>query len=69
MPAPIVHWSFYSSGISLTRRVKLNNYTYEYLIQLPKLTQETCGRELTLKATGYFVTHRRPHVILTSCKY
>ena len=69
VPAPVVQWRLHDGANDLAKMIKLNNYTYGYLMQLAKLTQKTCGRDLILKAIGYNVTERKSKVFLSSCKY
>ena len=69
VPAPVVQWRLHDGANYLAEMSRLNNYTYEYSMQLAKLTQKTCGRKLILKATGYTVTERKSKVFLSSCEY
>ena len=68
VPPPTVTWSFHGKDGNATREL-VGNYTYEYLIQLPRLTQKTCGRELILNVTGLNNTEKRSQLFLDSCKY
>ena len=68
VPPPNVTWSFHGKdGIATSNFVE--NYTYEHLISLEPLTQETCGRELGLNLNGYNSTKKRLQLFLDSCKY
>ena len=70
VPAPTLQWRFHNGVVTdADRKAGSNSYTYEYLIQLPRITQRTCGRELWLNATGYNTTVIRSRVFSTSCKY
>ena len=69
VPAPVVQWMLHDGAINLAEMSRLNNYTYVYSMQMAKLTQKTCGRNIILKATGYNVTERKSKVFLSSCEY
>ena len=69
VPAPNVTWWLHKDYAGNASREQRDSYTYKYSIQLPKLTQKTCGRQLVLKASGYNVTERTTTVFVTNCKY
>ena len=69
VPAPILHWRFIDGSSAMATRKKIKSYTYKYLIHMPKLTQKTCGRELTLIATGSVVLKWRKQLFFANCKY
>ena len=69
VPAPNVTWWLHKDYTGYVSREKIDSYIYEYSIQLPKLTQKTCGRQLVLKATGYNMTERTSTAFVTDCKY
>ena len=69
VPAPILQWKFHHFPTKNATRNARNHYTYEYSIELPKLTQETCGRKLILNATGNKTERAELTVFLTRCKY
>ena len=68
VPAPIVRWRFNDGPIAVATRDAINFYTYQYLVQLPKLTQKSCGGELTLNASGIIVIERKICVFLEKCE-
>ena len=68
-PAPKVTWRLHKDDAGNAAREQSDSYTYEYSIQLPKLTQQTCGRQLVLKASGYNMIERTTTVFVTDCKY
>ena len=68
-PAPNVTWQLHEDDAGNATREQSDSYKYEYSIQLPKLTQKTCGRQLVLKASGYNMTERITTVFVTDCKY
>ena len=68
VPPPNVTWSFHGEGGNATSEF-VKSYMYKYLIRLPQLTQETCGRDLVLNVTGYNSTEKRLRLFLDSCKY
>ena len=69
VPAPNVTWKFHVDAVGNATPEPIDSYIYKYLIELPNLKQETCGRELVLKAIGHNVTERKTKVFLTDCKY
>ena len=69
VPAPILHWRFIDGSNAIATRKIKKSYTYEYLIHLPKLTQRTCGGELTLIATGNVALKWRKQLFFENCKY
>ena len=68
VPAPILHWRFKDGSSVMAMRQSINSYTYEFLINLPKLTQKTCERDLTLIATGNIVLKWRQQLLFPNCK-
>ena len=68
VPAPNVTWSFCDEG-GITRRKPVENFTYEYSIQLEELTQKTCGMELVLNVTGYSSIKEKLQLFVDRCKY
>ena len=47
-----------------------NNYTHNFTLVLPLLTQKICGRELQIKASGYNGTLTdKTKIFLRNCKY
>ena len=69
VPAPSVSWWLHEDYAGYVSGEKIDSYIYKYSIQLPKLTQRTCGRQLVLKAIGYNMTERTTTVFVTDCKY
>ena len=69
VPAPDLEWRVHGDTFMPARRTAVNSYTYEYLIELPELTQKICGRELVLNASGYKPILKNRTVFLTNCKY
>ena len=68
VPAPNVTW-LHKDYAGYVSHEKNDSYIYKYSVQLPKLTQKTCGRQLVLKASGYNMTGRTTTVFVTDCKY
>ena len=69
VPAPNVTWWFHKDYAGNALSEQSDSYKYELSIQLPKLTQKTCGRQLVLRASGYYTTERTATVFVTDCKY
>ena len=68
VPAPDLEWRLSDGAVMPANRTAINSYTYQYLIELPQLTQRVCGRELVVNASGNKIEEKRP-VFLTNCKY
>ena len=48
----------------------VNNFTHNYTLKLPQLTQKACGKQLTVTATGYTVTlTEKIKIYMSKCKY
>ena len=69
VPVPSVTWQLPKDYAGNASREQRDSSTYKYSIQLPKLTQKTCGRQLVLKASGYNIRERTATVFVTNCNY
>ena len=49
--APVVQGEFIGQKLNV-QNTKINSYTHNYTLELPRLTKKTCGKELTVKTTG-----------------
>ena len=69
-PQPAVHVEFIDPNVKVTNAT-INSFTYNYTLQLPRLTPETCGKELTITATGFNNTriNDTTKIFLENCKY
>ena len=50
----------------------VNSYTHTFTLQLPRLTQQVCSRELEVTATGYNATGilaEKTKIFVKNCKY
>lgn len=68
VPAPTVYWRFHDGARTLATREEITNYTFKYLIRLPKMNLKLCGRDLMLRATGNTIIVTKRQVFLTKCK-
>ena len=68
VPPPNVTWSFHGKD-GIAKRDITDYYRYEYFVQLPQLTQETCGRNLALNLTGHSSIVKELQLLLDSCEY
>ena len=66
VPAPVVHWKYPNGDNFAAKRELINAYTYKYMP--PKVTQKSCGRELTFHAKGKATLERKLLVFLAKCK-
>ena len=66
VPPPVLHWKFQNGANFVARREPINAYTHKYMP--PKVTQKSCGRELTLLAIGKTTLERKLFVFLAKCK-
>ena len=59
------------AGQKLTvNNVTVNSYTHAFKLQLPRLTQQVCGEELQVTATGYNGTLTdKTKIFVENCKY
>ena len=69
VPTPNVTWRFHDGGAVAAIPKEFNGYKYNYSLVLPRLGQDTCGRELLLSVAGYNKINRTVKVFLDSCKY
>ena len=67
VPAPVVRWRFHGGANAVATRKEINSHTYQYMIQLPNVTQKLCGREITLNFIGKATLERKLHVLLSKC--
>ena len=65
-----MHVKFIDLNVNVTDAT-INSYTYNYTLLLPQLTQKTCGKELTITATGFGDTQiaNKTTIFLKNCKY
>lgn len=64
-----MHVEFIDANVKVINGT-INSFTYNYTVQLPKLTQKTCGKELTITATGFNDTQITiTKIFLENCKY
>ena len=69
VPAPVVTWKLHMEDAGNATREPIDSFTYKYSIELPNITQKTCGRELVLTAIGNITKDRKTKVFVTDCKY
>ena len=69
VPASNGSWWLPKDYAGNASREKRDSYTYKYSIQLPKLMQKMCGRQLVLNTSGYNITERTTTVFAKDCKY
>lgn len=70
LPQPEVQVEFIGQNVKVTNAT-VNSYTYNYTLLLPQLTQKTCGKELTITATGLDDAQiaDKTIIFLENCKY
>ena len=68
-PQPTVEGEFTGQKLNILN-VTIDSYTHNYTLQLPRLTQISCGKELTVRAIGNNgVIADETKVFLKNCKY
>lgn len=69
VPAPERQGEFIGQKLNVLN-TKVNSYTHNYTLELPRLTQKTCGKELTVKATGCNgLLTEKTKIFVKKCKY
>ena len=72
VPAPTVWWKFNHNDLMIAPKTPVNKFTFNYSMQLPRLTQKMCGEELFLQATSEYQKTRLTRiwpVYLRRCKF
>lgn len=70
VPRPVVEGKFIGKTLN-AQNATVNSFTTNYTLELPQLTQTTCGKELTITATGLndkSIT-LKTKIFLRNCKY
>ena len=69
VPQPEVRPEFTSRILTVLSK-PVNNYAHTYTLELPRLTQTTCGRELIVTAVGHSSTlTKKIKFFVENCKY
>ena len=69
VPQPVVQAEFIGQKLIALNRT-INNYKHNYTLELPRLTQTVCGKELRVTATGHNGTStKNVQVFVRNCKY
>ena len=69
VPQPVVEAEFTGKTVHV-QSARVNTYTHNYTLLLPKLTQKTCGGELIVTATENNKTlTRKVQIFIRNCKY
>lgn len=69
IPQPTVEGEFFGQKLNVFN-MTIDSYTHNYTLQLPRLTQISCGKELTVRAIGYYaVIADKTKVFVKNCKY
>ena len=71
VPQPVVQGEFINQKFSaLNTTETVNGYIHNFTLQIPQLTQEACGKTLTITANGNNVTlTETTKIFLEKCKY
>ena len=68
-PQPTVEGEFIGQKLNILNKT-IDSYTHNYTLQLPRLTQISCGKELTVTAIGCNgVIANKTKVFVKNCKY
>ena len=69
IPRPVVQVIFIDEKLDVLNTT-VNTYTHIYALQIPRLSQRTCGKELTVIATGHNgILTKKTKIFIGSCKY
>ena len=69
VPQPRLEGEFNGQDITPTHAT-LNNYTHNFTLQLPRLTQAECGKVLKIKAVGHNGTlNATARIFVENCEY
>ena len=69
IPQPTVEGVFIGQNLNTLNKT-IDSYTHNYTLQLPRLTQISCGKELAVRAIGNSsVIAVETKVFLKNCKY
>ena len=69
LPQPAVEAEFVGQKLKVLNTT-VNSYTYNYILELPWLTQIACGKELIVTTTGYNGTLTdKINIYVSNCKY
>ena len=68
MPEPVVRAEFDGLKVNVLNTA-VNNYTFSYTLELPRVRQIACGKDLTVTATGYNGTlTKKTKIFVRNCK-
>ena len=69
VPQPKVEGEFVGQKLKVIDAA-INSYTHSFILQLPLLTQNACGRELQVTATGYNgISTEKTKIFVKNCKF
>ena len=68
MPEPVLKAEFLGLKVNVLNTA-VNNYTYSYTLELPRVRQFACGKDLTVTAAGYNgALTKKTKIFLRNCK-
>ena len=68
-PQPTVEGEFFSQKLNIFYKMMDSN-THNYTLQLPRLTQISCGKELTVRTIGCNgIIANKAKILVKNCKY
>ena len=69
IPQPTVEGEFIGQKVNILNKT-IDSYTHNYTLQLPRLTQTSCGKELTVRTIGCNgIIANKTKVFVENCKY
>ena len=69
VPQPDVQGDFNDNKFTASG-ARVNSFTHNFTLQLPRLTQTVCGKELMVTATGYNASITdKTKIFVRNCKY
>ena len=68
MPEPVLKSEFLGLKVNVLNTA-VNNYTFTYTLELPRVRQIACGKDLTIIAAGYSGTlTKKTEIFVKNCK-
>ena len=69
MPEPVLKAQFLGVRVNVLNTT-VNRYTFNYTLELPRLTQIACGKDLTVTATGHYdALTKTTKILVKDCKF
>ena len=68
MPEPVLKGEFLGLRVNVLKAA-VNSYTFRYTLELPRVGEISCGKDLTITAAGYNGTlTKKTKIFVRNCK-